>query len=61
MKRLDYEKGELGYITRWVDRGFLSITLDDYKEMSPFQVMAFRVIDHEIMKWRNNQKPIVTY
>ena len=61
MEHLNYEKGELGYITRWVDRGFLTITLDDARRMTPFQLIAFKVIDYEIMKWRSNQKPMVTY
>lgn len=58
---LDYEKGKLGYITRFVDRGFLTVTLSEYNRFSPFQVLAFQVIDKQIRKWRGKQKPMVVY
>ena len=61
MKLLDYEKGKLGYITRFVDNGFLTVTLSEYNRFSPFQILAFQVIDREIRKWRSKQKPLVVY
>lgn len=51
----------MGHITRFVDSGFLTLTLSEYNRLSPFQVLAFKVIDMEIRKWRSKQKPLVVY
>ncbi|WP_158499619.1 hypothetical protein [Methanobrevibacter olleyae] len=58
---MDYEDGELGYITRLVDRGFFNVSLSEYNNFSPFQVLAFKIIDLEIRKWRSKNKPLVVY
>lgn len=60
MKVLDYEKGELGHITRFVDSGFLTITLDDYRKATPYQLLAWTIIDFHIRKWRSKHEPLVT-
>ena len=46
-----------------VDRGFLTVTLTEFNNFSPFQVLAFKIIEFEIRKWRGsgNQKPLVIY
>lgn len=60
MEVLDYERGRLGHITRFVDSGFLTITLDDYKDATPFQLQAWAIIDFQIRKWRSKHEPLVT-
>ena len=56
---LDYEKGALGHITRMVDSGILSLSMEDYKSLSRFQIIAFDVIGQEIIKWRSKKKGIL--
>ena len=51
----------MSYITHMVDSGFLTVTLTEFNNLSPFQIFAFKIIDHEIRKWRIKQKPMVTY
>lgn len=60
MEVLDYENGKLGHITRFVDLGFLQISLDDYRNATPFQLLAWWVIDFQIRKWKSKHEPLVT-
>lgn len=60
MKVLEYERGQLGHITRFVDKGFLTISLDDYKNATPYQLLAWKVIDFQIRKWRSKHEPLIT-
>ena len=55
-----YETGKLSYITHMVDSGFLTVTLTEFNNFSPFQKLAFQIIHNEIRKWRSRQKPLVT-
>ncbi|MDO5827302.1 MAG: hypothetical protein Q4Q19_03470 [Methanobrevibacter sp.] len=50
----------MSYITHFVDSGFLRVTLTEMNDLTPFQRLAFMIIHKEIMKWRGNQKPLVT-
>lgn len=59
-KLLDYEKGQLGHITRMVDSGVLKIDLTDYNKLGRYQIIAFDVIAQEIIKWRSKKKGILT-
>jgi len=51
----------LRYITHWVDSNFLTITLDDWKNLTVFQILAFKIINMEIRKWRSKKKPLILY
>lgn len=43
-----------------VDSGILKLDMNNYKDLTRFQVIAFDVIGREIMKWRSNKKGILT-
>lgn len=60
MDLLDYDRGRLRHLTHFVDSGFLSISLDDYKNATFFQILAWITIHDCIRKWRGNLKPLVT-
>lgn len=38
------------------DSGLLRLDLNDYKDLTRFQIIAFDVIGQEIMKWRSKNK-----
>ena len=44
-----------------VEEEMVTVTLSEYNRFSPFQVLAFQVIDREIRRWRSSQKPLVVY
>lgn len=58
-KLLDYETGKLGHITRMVDSGILQLDMNDYKDLTRYQIIAFDVIGQEIIKWRSKKKGIL--
>lgn len=40
------------------DRGMITLSLDDYSALSPFQVMAFNIVEQEIRRFRFKDKPL---
>ena len=60
-KTLNYETGELSHLTKMFDRGIISLSLDDYKKSTPYQLLAWSVITNEIIKFRAGQKPFAVY
>lgn len=60
-KVLDYETGDLNHITRMFDRGIISLSLDDWNSLTPYQQMSMIIITDEIVKFRSNKDSFLTY
>ncbi|MDR0774701.1 MAG: hypothetical protein LBE72_05325 [Rickettsia sp.] len=51
-KELNFERGRLGYITRWFCTGFYSLEFNDYENQTPFKSMAFEIIADEVFRYK---------
>lgn len=60
-KVLDYETGDLNHITRMFDRGIISLSLDDWNSLTPYQQMSMIIITDEIVKFRSKKDSFLTY
>lgn len=60
-KVLDYETGDLNHITRMFDRGIISLSLDDWNSLTPYQQMSMIIITDEIVKFRSCKDSFLTY
>ena len=58
---LEYEHGKLAYITRMFDQGLISLTLNEFNNLTPYQKLALSVISEEIIRFRKNSKPFVVF
>lgn len=60
-KHLDYKNGKLCHITRMFDRGIISLSLDDWNGLTPFQQTSIIIITDEIVKFRSNKDSFLIY
>lgn len=60
-ENLEYERGQLAYITRMFDQGLISLTLNEFNNLTPYQKLALSVISEEIIRFRKNSKPFVIF
>ena len=43
------------------DRGIITLTLEDYNNLTPYQRLAIMVITDEIVRFRSNKNTFLTY
>lgn len=60
-EHLDYQNGKLRHITRMFDRGIISLSLEDWNSLTPFQQMSIMIITDEIVKFRSVKDSFLTY
>ncbi|MBP5699427.1 MAG: hypothetical protein J6W71_01070 [Methanobrevibacter sp.] len=58
---MNYKNGKLCHITRMFDRGIITLSLDDYNNLTHFQQLALVIITDEIIQFRSNKNTFLTY
>jgi len=43
------------------DRGIITLTLDEYNDLTPYQQLALAVITDEITRFRSSKNSFLTY
>ena len=60
-EHLNYKTGKLCHITRMFDRGIITLTLEDYNNLTHFQQLAVMVITDEIIRFRSDKNTFLTF